>query len=88
MDVDPEFKGTHHTQLGIRESKRGDYLQGREFDEAGNPVRLVECTDHRRKDHPKPHQHAYTPNPTGGTYKRGSAEPIVEERNELSPRNR
>ena len=32
--------------------------------------------DHGRSDHPNPHQHTYTPNPTGGTYQRGKTEPL------------
>jgi RHS repeat-associated protein len=66
-----------HTQLGKRDGEKGKYPQAREFDETGQPVRDIDFTDHGRPDqHPKPHQHRYKDNPTGGTRERGDAEPV------------
>ena len=62
-----------HTQLGTRQSKNGPpYRQAREFDANGRPVRDIDFTDHGRpQNHPNPHQHRYTDNPTGGAMQRG-----------------
>jgi ankyrin repeat protein len=73
---DPEAQGVRHTQLGTRERKKYSYTKAREFDEHGIAVRDIEFTDHHRKDHSNPHQHLWTPNETGGTLKRGDAEPL------------
>lgn len=74
---DPEAQGRRHTQMGRREGKHsgGEYDQAREFDADGKPVRDIDFTDHGR-GHPNPHQHRYTPNPTGGTPSRGDPEPL------------
>jgi hypothetical protein len=74
---DPEAEGTSHTQLGTKKGSEGDYKQVREFDKEGKPVRDIDFTDHGRpQNHPKVHQHKYESNPTGGTMKRGKAEPL------------
>ena len=69
-----------HTQLGTKNGRNGSYTQGREWgvDDNGKlaPKRDIDFTDHGRSDHPNPHQHTYTPNPTGGTYQRGKTEPL------------
>ena len=57
-----------HSQMGIRDGRNGRYAQAREFDGKGNPVRDIDFTDHGRPhNHPNPHQHEYSKNPTGGT---------------------
>jgi hypothetical protein len=66
-----------HTQLGTETSKRNyKYPQAREFGENGKPIRDIDFTDHRRKDHTNPHQHRHIPNKTGGTPQRDDAEPV------------
>ena len=66
-----------HTQLGVKEERKGKYPQAREFDKHGNPVRDIDFTDHGRpKNHSNPHQHEHLPNPTGGTPGRGGAKPL------------
>lgn len=68
-----------HTQLGIRESKRGKgkYPQAREFDKDGKPIKDIDFTDHGRPTtHPLPHQHPWEKNETGGTRTRGNPEPL------------
>lgn len=68
-----------HTQLGTHTSKRGKgkYPQAREFDKNGKPVRDIDFTDHGRpQNHTCPHQHEWIENPTGGSKKRGDAEPL------------
>ena len=73
---EPEASGPH-TQLGQKNGRNGNYDQGREFDANGKPVRDIDFTDHGRpQNHPNPHQHVYTPNPTGGTPMRGPTEPL------------
>jgi len=57
-----------HTQLGSKQGRNGNYPQAREFDAQGKPVRDIDFTDHgRAHNHPNPHQHIYTENPSGGT---------------------
>lgn len=75
---DSEAQGTSHTQLGTKDGRKGEYKQAREFTEKDEPVRDVDFTDHGRpQNHPNPHQHQYTPNPTGGTPQRSNtAEPL------------
>jgi hypothetical protein len=74
--TDSEATGPH-TQLGTKKGRKGDYPQGREFDENGNPVKDIDFTDHGRPtEHTNPHEHRYIPNETGGTPKRGSSEPL------------
>lgn len=66
-----------HTALGTKEGRKGKYPQAREFDGKGKAVRDIDFTDHGRpKEHSNPHQHKYSPNPTGGTARRGDAEPL------------
>ncbi|EPV8303061.1 RHS repeat-associated core domain-containing protein [Escherichia coli] len=70
-----------HTQLGTKSGRKGDYTQAREwgYDENGNlvPQRDIDFTDHGRpNEHPNPHQHDYTPNPTGGTPQHGPAKDL------------
>jgi RHS repeat-associated protein len=65
-----------HTQLGRQDGRRGSYPQAREFDASGNPVRDIDFTDHGRPGHPSPHQHSWEPNPSGGTPRRGPAQPL------------
>jgi len=66
-----------HTQLGTKSGRRDSYPQAREFDDDGNPVRDIDFTDHGRPSmHGNPHQQTYERNPTGGTMKRGPAEPL------------
>lgn len=65
-----------HTQLGTKEGRSETYGQAREFDADGNPVKDIDFTDHGRADHTNPHQHEYLENETGGTPKRGPAEPL------------
>ncbi len=73
---DSEATGAH-TQIGTKKGRNGNYTQGREFDANGKPVKDVDFTDHgRTKNHTNPHQHKYIPNKTGGTPKRGVAEPL------------
>ncbi|PLK42097.1 hypothetical protein C0V77_22680 [Emticicia sp. TH156] len=72
-----------HTQLGTKKGSKGDYKQAREFDKNGNPVKDIDFTDHGRpKEHTNPDEHKYVPNNTGGTMKRGSAEPLNKKNNE------
>lgn len=76
---DPEAQGYAHTQLGTQRSKGGkdySYVKARESNEYGIAVRDIEFTNHRRQDHADPHQHRWLPNETGGTLKRGDAEPL------------
>jgi len=76
---EPDAEGPH-SQLGQKDGRNGKYDQAREFDENGKPVRDIDFTDHGRpKDHPKPHQHRYIPNETGGTPKRGPTEPLPKQ---------
>ena len=66
-----------HTQLGRKTGSNGIYIQAREFDGNGNPVRDIDFTDHgRSEEHDNPHQHMYRPNKTGGTMNRGDPEPL------------
>ena len=66
-----------HTQLG--RGRKGTYPAAREFGEDGQVVRDVHWTDHGRPgQHTNPHQHRYTPNETGGTPRRGGAEPVED----------
>ena len=74
---DSEARGTSHTQLGVKEGRKGKYKQGREFDSNNKPEKDVDFTDHRRPNqHTNPHQHKYRENETGGTRRRGKAEPL------------
>lgn len=74
---DPEALGVPHTQLGRKKGRKEVYKQAREFDEKGNIIKDIDFTDHDRpKEHTNPHQHLYEDNPTGGTKKRGKAEPL------------
>lgn len=67
-----------HTEIGIREGSKGPYLQSREFDENGNPVKEIDFTDHGTPNiHPNPHQHIRKDNPSGGTRSREDAEPLT-----------
>ena len=76
---EPDAEGPH-SQLGQKDGRNGKYDQAREFDGNGKPVRDMDFTDHGRpKDHPKPHQHRYIPNETGGTPKRGPTEPLPKQ---------
>ena len=73
--ADKEAEGSAHTQLGAKEGREGTYRQAREFDAEGNPVKDIDFTDHGRPgQHTNPHQHPYEP--TGGTPKRGKADPL------------
>lgn len=76
----PEGRGAAHTQLGAKQGRKGEYRQAREFDEQGRPVKDIDFTNHGRpQNHPKPHQHRYIENETGGTLQRMSeAEPLPE----------
>ena len=79
---DPSADGASgaHTQLGKKEGRSETYNQAREFDADGNVVKDIDFTDHGRPgQHTNPHQHRYTPNETGGTPKRGKAEPLKNE---------
>jgi hypothetical protein len=70
-EEDPEAAGTHHTQLGTRQGRKGAYRQGREF-KNGEPEWDYDMTDHGRpQNHPNPHKHKWEPNPTGGAKSRG-----------------
>ena len=61
-------------QIGKR---KGKYVQAREFDEDGNPVRDIDFTDHGMPEqHPNPHQHPRQKN--GGTYRRKAPEPLSD----------
>jgi hypothetical protein len=64
-----------HTQLGTKKGRKGSYPQGREFGKNGEHVKDIDFTDHGR-DHPNPHEHPIVPNETGGTPKRGPAQPL------------
>ena len=76
---DSEARGTSHTQLGFKEGRKGKYKQGREFDSNNKPVKDLDFTDHGRPDqHTSPHQHRYRENETGGTRRRGKAEPLSD----------
>ena len=69
-----------HTQLGIRNGRKGPYPQSKEWGAKGDrgydnntPKDLKDWTNHGRpKNHPDPHRHPYNPN----TGKKGSPEPI------------
>lgn len=51
-------------------------VQTREFGRNGEPVKLVDWTDHGRPaQHTDPHVHDYVPNPTGGTPQHGPHRP-------------
>lgn len=66
-----------HTQLG--QGRKGTYPAAREFGENGEVVRDIHWTDHGRPaQHTNPHQHRYTQNETGGTKRRGPAEPLED----------
>jgi hypothetical protein len=69
-----------NTQLGIKESKRNPgkkYVQAREFDTNGKPVKTIDFTDHGEPlIHPNPHEHLCEPNPSGGTSQRGDPKPL------------
>lgn len=71
---------TPHTQLGIRNGRKGTYGKAREFDADGKPVRDIEFTDHGRpQNHSNPHQHRYQENSKGGSRKRmKTAESVPE----------
>jgi RHS repeat-associated protein len=72
---DNEATGNPHTQLG--KNRDGKNNQSREFDKNGKPVKDVDWTDHNRPGiHPKPHQHRYFENKTGGTLRRGPSEQL------------
>jgi TPR repeat protein len=73
---DPEFKGTKHTQLGMRDGRKSSYAKAREFGKDNIVKKEIEFTDHGRKGHANPHQHKYEPNKTGGTARRLDAEPL------------
>ncbi|MBL8296833.1 MAG: hypothetical protein JNN30_00665, partial [Rhodanobacteraceae bacterium] len=76
---DAEAVGVPHTQLGTKNGSKGKYPQAREFDEKGKEVKTRDFTDHGRPgNHTNPHDHIRTPNPTGGTPRRGSPEPPKE----------
>jgi len=69
-----------HTQLGT--GRRGTYPAAREwgYDKSGKlvPKREIHWTDHSRpQQHTDPHQHTFTPNPTGGTLQRGKPQPWI-----------
>ena len=72
-----------HSQIGTAKSRKaGDYTQAREwgYDESGQLVhtKTIDFTDHGRpQNHPNPHQHRITPNTTGGTPRKASAEPLT-----------
>jgi len=69
-----------HTQLGMRDGRKGKYAQAREFDVQGKPLRDIDFTDHgRSQNHPNPHQHIYEENPTGGTKSRDNVGKAVPE---------
>ncbi|MDH5607433.1 MAG: RHS repeat-associated core domain-containing protein, partial [Anaerolineae bacterium] len=55
---DPAAEGSPHTTVGARDSKsgNGEYTQGFEWSEGGNPVRQIDFTSHGGT-HPNPHQH-------------------------------
>lgn len=56
---------------------KGDYPQGRAYDENSNSEKDVDHTDHGRPGtHTNPHQQRFLPNPTGGYPKRGPQEPL------------
>jgi len=68
-----------HSQIGS--SKKGTYTQARtwSYDSEGKlvPKKDIDFTDHNRPSmHPNPHQHLYSPSSTGGSLKRGDAEPL------------
>ncbi len=73
---DIEFENTWHSQLGMRQGTSEKYPKAREFGPDNKAIREIEFTNHRRSDHPNPHQHRYIPNKTGGTAKRGPTEPL------------
>ena len=64
---DPASIGRPHTQVIRKEGRRGVYTQGREWGTDPNcPVRDIDFTDHGRPNlHPNPHQHPWTPTPSG-----------------------
>ena len=68
-----------HVQLGRRTGRKSRYPKAREWGKDGELIRDIEFTDHGgRKNHPDPHQHKYTPNPTGGRKQKGKPEPVPE----------
>lgn len=69
-----------HTQIGTITGRKGKYTAAREFGPNGVPIRDIHFTDHGRPNvpgHTNPHQHIFSPNPTGGTPNRGGAEPFI-----------
>ncbi|WP_276878620.1 RHS repeat domain-containing protein, partial [Chryseobacterium joostei] len=67
---DPEAEGTHHTQIGKKNGRKGVYRQGREF-KNGEVEWDYDITDHGRpSNHPNPHKHKWEQNSTGGTKSR------------------
>ena len=68
-----------HTELGIRDGRKGKYPQAREFDGNGKPIKDIDFTDHGKPHkHPNPHQHRREDNPTGGSRSREDAEPLPD----------
>lgn len=69
--VDDEAKGTDHTQLGKKTSKkRGkEYSTRRTVDKDGKTRKQTDYTDHDRDDHVNPHDHNYNKDKQGN-YKR------------------
>ena len=64
-----------HSQIGIKEGRKGDYRQTRQWGENGQLQKTTDWTNHGRKDHSNPHDHFSTPNNTGGTPKRDNGTP-------------
>ncbi|CAL2090442.1 exported protein of unknown function [Tenacibaculum sp. 190524A02b] len=75
--VDPEAKGTTHTQLGNKKSSNkgvGTYSTRRTIDSKGNVRKQIDYTDHgRSKNHSNPHTHNYHKT-ENGQYKRQKQE--------------
>ena len=64
-----------HSQIGVKEGRKGDYRQTRQWSEDGKLQKTTDWTNHGRKDHASPHDHISSPNTTGGTPKRDDGVP-------------
>ena len=65
-----------HTQIGEHTGRRNSYRQTREWGANGELIRDIDWTDHGRpQNHTNPHQHTWEDNTTGGSKRRGEAQP-------------
>ena len=66
-----------HTQIGWAFGRKGGYKQTRQWGKDGKLIKTTDWTDHGRPlQHPNPHDHLHTTNPTGGIEKYGDPIPF------------